>query len=90
MKAENKDRKNPTSEVNEEELNGVTGGTFGTMQYQPGMQMGASTMEYRPGTGGMQAQTLENSFVPGSSNVSAQPGVTPAQKKPGNGAVHSI
>ena len=88
MKPEEKDLKQG-AELNEEELDGVTGGhgaiytAANTMQFQQGMEMGANTLQYQPGVDPAQAQTLEQRMH-GANQANAKS----APKNPGG--AHSV
>lgn len=88
MKADEKDRKQ-SAELNEEALDGVTGGlgaipmSSQTMQFQPGMQMNAQTMQYRPGANEIESRTLEQ-------HMRGAAPANPVNPPKNSGGMHSV
>lgn len=87
------DARKQNAELNEEELDGVSGGYSGgfpagasTMPFQSGMQMDPATMQYQPGADRLQAATLEQRKRGANPANPMNPVNTP---KPSGGA-HSI
>lgn len=81
MKQEDKNLKAP-AELNEDELNDVTGGAFGVMPFHTGMTTGSSALRnpsslnahslQQPGASNAVAQTLQNAISPAAGSLNAQ------------------